>query len=870
MRTVFLFTPNVALTFERLGQLIARRWMLIIPLWIILAVCAVLSPPHWDDVTLDGDLAYLPATSPMLIAEREITAAFPDRKAKSQIVIIASRRDEEPLTDDEWKTIDRLASPFQNAQGIEWLRQAEAAEGASQEALFKRAEATLTEAELLDYDAAEPVWNLAALAKAEDRGEIEVERLKAQAIALDPSLEQATSPTLPADAPDWKLFDVWTRHTPVVGKMLVDPDKRAGLIILHLTNELAATDNIRIVSQIETLVDKWREEIHDSGDDQLQIGITGSAAIGGDMLLAAKESIASTEFYTIALVIVILLVVYRAPLLAMAPLLAIAISFCVATWLVASLTLVDQIPGFGWWNFEVFKTSKIFVVVILFGAGTDFCLFLISRYKEELADCGDPGEAVAKALGGTASAICGSALTTIVGLGMMFFAEFGKFRNSGPAIALCLLVTLAVCLTFAPALLRMLGRKTFWPMSVDSLTQRTNDGRGNFWELIAALVSKRPALLLALTVSLLLVPAWRPIWLRVTTGYAVDVSYDLLNDLPSDRPAKQGANQLAKYFPLGQANPVAVMVRTNAGDFESKEGGAAIAQLTKVLFNADPHVARVYSSENPLGHRPGRISLLTSEVFLKNHIRTREQFLPQTPEMKGKAALFRVVVDENPFSLDAIAAVQHIEEALEAYRANASGNLTDLQIYVSGATAGVRDLRSVTKSDTQRIEVLVVLGVAAVLLIILRRPVVCAYMIASVLLSYYATLGMTEWFFAAMFPDSYQGLDWKAPLFLFVILIAVGQDYNIYLATRVFEEQRKHGAIAGMRVAIRHTGGIISSCGVIMAGTFVAMCFGQLLAIVEIGFSLTVGILVDTFIVRTVMMPCFLTLWTRRSDPPPS
>ncbi|PQO44085.1 MMPL family transporter [Blastopirellula marina] len=861
MRTVFLFAPSFVLIFERLGQLIARRWILIIVIWITVAVCAVLAPPHWDDVTLDGDLAYLPSSSPELVAERQMAAAFPDHKAKSQIVIVASRCDEQPLTDAQWKTIDRLASPFQNAQGIEWLHQAEAATGDEQEKYYERAEAALTEAELLNYDSAAPVWNLATLYKVQG-SETEAEQQTAQAIALDPQLEKETAATLPVDAPDWKLFDVWTRHTPVVGKMLVDPEQNAGLIILHLTNEFAATDNIRIVSQIEALVDKMREEVHASGDDQLKIGVTGSAAIGGDMLLAAKESIASTEFYTIALVILILLIVYRAPLLAMAPLLSIAVSFCVATWLVAALTLVDQIPGFSWWNFEVFKTSKIFIVVILFGAGTDFCLFLISRYKEELVACGDPREAIVKALSGTADAICGSALTTVVGLGMMFFAEFGKFRNSGPAIALCLLVTLAVCLTFAPALLKALGRKTFWPKSIDSLQER-GDKQASFWEFIAAAVSQRPALLLCVTVSFLLIPAWHPIWLRITTGHAVEVSYDLLNDLPDDRPAKQGANQLARFFPLGQANPIMVMAKTEEGDFESKEGNAAIAQLTKVLFNADPKVSKVYSSENPLGNRPGRISVFSSEMLLKNHIRTREQFLPQTPEMKGKAALFRVVVDENPFSLEAIAAIKHVEEALAEYHANASGNWGDVQFYISGTTAGVRDLRSVTKSDSQRIEVLVVLGVGAVLLLILRRPVVCAYMIGSVLLSYYATLGATDWFFSFMFPDTYQGLDWKAPLFLFVILIAVGQDYNIYLATRVFEEQKRLGPTAGLRHAIRHTGGIISSCGVIMAGTFVAMCFGELLAIVEIGFSLTVGILVDTFIVRTIMMPCFLTLWTR-------
>src|SRR5690606_36076318 len=143
-----------------------------------------------------------------------------------------------------------------------------------------------------------------------------------------------------------------------------------------------------------------------------------------------------------------------------------------------------------------------------------------------------------------------------------------------------------------------------------------------------------------------------------------EVSYDLLNDLPDDRPAKQGAKQLAKFFPIGQANPLVVMAKTDSGDFESKDGGKVIEQLTAQIFAGDPRVVKVYSSENPLGNKPGRISLLTSELFLKNHIRTREQFLPQTPQFKGKAALFRVVVDENPFSLAAISSVENVEQTL--------------------------------------------------------------------------------------------------------------------------------------------------------------------------------------------------------------
>jgi RND superfamily putative drug exporter len=528
---------------------------------------------------------------------------------------------------------------------------------------------------------------------------------------------------------------------------------------------------------------------------------------------------------------------------------------------VAALTQLNSVPGFEWWNFKVFTTTRIFVVVILFGAGTDYCLFLIARYKEELDAGKDRATAVADALSGVGDALAASALTTIIGLGTMLFAEFGKFRNSGPAIGLCLLVTLIACITLAPALLRAMGPVVFWPFGVGTSRSQRKNGTvsdespsrfGRHWDAIARAIVTSPGRILVICTALMI-----PFALY---GANVQVTYDFLSELEPDRPSRLGAQMMQQHYPIGETGPVIVLAKTNGGDLDAADGKKALHDLTKAIYV--PGVVAVRSLDEPQGNPPGGWSV--SKAAQQSHPLTRSMYLSKHPD--GDIARFEVVLKHNPFTLESAQVLSQIDDKLAQLKA-ADPYWKSTEFLYAGTTAAIRDLRQVTSRDNLQIQILVVLAVLLVLLVILRRPVVCIYLILSVLFSYYVTLGITERFFQMAYGETFQGLDWKVPLFLFVILVAIGQDYNIYLVTRVFEEQRRHGMFGGLRRAIVRTGGIITSCGVIMAGTFVSMTTGSLRGIVELGFALSLGVLLDTFVVRPVLVPAFLALLFRRYTP---
>ncbi|MDG3003087.1 MMPL family transporter [Paludisphaera mucosa] len=651
-----------------------------------------------------------------------------------------------------------------------------------------------------------------------------------------------------------------THRSPVIGPRLIGKAHDGpGQAVLSI----AALNGTYLSRKTRIAVDKILDYLHEQPPlpEGLTRSVSGSALVGHDMNTAANESIENTTTATIVLVIAILLIVYRSPLLAMVPLVTIAFSVVVSMKAIAALTAIPFL------SFQVINITRVFVVVVLFGAGTDYCLFLIARYREELARGRTREDALREAIEQVGGALVASAGTVIVGLGMLYFSSFAKIRYTGPAIAMSLSIALLAALTLAPMLLRWLGGVIFWPFrpphhtpgadrEAESLQEMPMTG---FWVGVSSLVVRHPVWILTLSLAALLPLA--------VIGARTTSNYSQLADLSPDRPSVVGASVIRRYFAVGELSPTIAVVENPKVDFRTPEGREKVTEVTRRLL-AVPGVAEVRSLSQPTGKTP----MLDSEMNFLQKMADRAlraaadgryvSIKPQDRNAPNHITRFDIVFETDPFSRASLTSLSRVGDTLDAASKPGGPIQGASAVGLAGSTSAVNDLMRVTTGDERRMYFLVTFGVYIILVALLRRPGTCLYLILTVVLGYLASLGITELVFKGMHhgTEPWGGLDWTVGFFLFVILVAVGEDYNILLMARVIEEEAKHGAVEGTRRAVAHTGGIISSCGLIMAGTFGSMLTGSLTSLRELGFSLGLGVLLDTFLVRPILVPAFVVV----------
>jgi putative drug exporter of the RND superfamily len=432
--------------------------------------------------------------------------------------------------------------------------------------------------------------------------------------------------------------------------------------------------------------------------------------------------------------------------------------------------------------------TAFILTVLVFGAGTDYALLLTARYREELRRHADRHQAMAVALGRAAPAIIASAATVILSLLCLLVAELNSTKSLGPVMAIGVAVGLVAMITLLPALLVIFGRWVFWPRR-PTLGSAEPTERG-LWARIGQRMARRPRLVWVVTAVVLGALA-----LGVTQLEANGLqSKDSFRTEPE---AVTGEEVLARHFAAGAGNPVQVI------------GNAEAAAQLQAAMSATPGVTQV----------------------------TR-------PQVRDGLAYVEGTLTSAPDSQAGYDTVDRLRDSVHA--------IAGADAKVGGGSAVNLDIQRATGHDTNLVVPLVLLVVLVILGLLLRAIVAPVLLVATVVLSFGAALGVSALAFDHLF--GFAGSDPAFPLWTFVFLVALGTDYNIFLMTRVHEESGRWGTRRGALIGLAATGGVITSAGIVLAGTFAALGTLPLVFVTEIGFAVAFGVLLDTFVVRSVLV----------------
>ena len=550
--------------------------------------------------------------------------------------------------------------------------------------------------------------------------------------------------------------------------------------------------------ELSTVVTDIRDIVADN--DIEFVSVAGPGGIFADFGEAFGDIDGFLVIVTALVVAIILVLVYRSPVLPVLVLVGAALALGVSAAAVYGLVKADVITLNG--------QSQGILLILVFGASTDYALLVVSRFREELHHSQDRYDAIHKALRGAVAPIVASAVTVILGVLCLLFSDLNSNRGLGPVAAIGIGSSLLVQLTYLPAVLALLGRGAFWPRK-----PRKDDatpGMHGIWSKVADLVRTHPRRVWIATSLLLLIAALFVLQLRVGGASQTDI---FLSDVDS----VAGQEALGRHFPDGAGSPAVII-----GPEDDLDDLVAAAESVDAVDSV------AVTTEPPPGAPSGA---------------------PGPPD--GEPKVVDGLVEINAV-LGVTADGEVGYQAIRELRA-VVGDVGDGSALVGGFTAINLDTQDTAERDLYLIIPIVLLVVFMVLALLLRAIVAPLLLIATVVLSYLATLGIAEVVFAHIF--GWPPADPAVPLFGFVFLVALGIDYNIFLMTRVREESLKLRTRPGILAGLRVTGGVITSAGIVLAATFAALGVIPILFLAQIAFVVAFGVLLDTTVVRSLLVP---------------
>jgi RND superfamily putative drug exporter len=513
----------------------------------------------------------------------------------------------------------------------------------------------------------------------------------------------------------------------------------------------------------------------------LDVKIAGPAALGADQAKAFAGIDGVLLLSALGVVVVLLLLTYRSPVLWLIPL------FCGAASVAAAQGFVYVLAkGFG---LTVNGQSAAILSILTLGAGIDYALLLVARYREELRHYADRHEAMAHALHRAGPAIIASGATVIVGLLCLMFAQMNSTSSLGPVTAAGILVALIMMMILLPALLVIFGRWVFWPFIPHFGDPERNES--GIWGGVGRRIAKKPRFVWIVT-AMILGAFSLGIFQLDANGLTNEDSFT------KNQPSITADKELAKHYDGGAGSPVAVVTDPEHADAVK----AAFASVQGI----DP-----------------------TSIDVK--------------EGKGIAYLEGTLTSP-PDSTKAFDTVDRVRDAVH--------KVPGADALVGGNSAINKDVQEASSADNKLIIPIVLVAVFIILALLLRALAAPLILLVTVVLSFGAALGIGALVFRHVF--DFAGADSSFPLFAFVFLVALGIDYNIFLMTRVREEALRMGTRRGALIGLGATGGVITSAGLVLAGTFAALGSIPIVFLAELGFTVAVGVLLDTIIVRSVLV----------------
>ena len=549
---------------------------------------------------------------------------------------------------------------------------------------------------------------------------------------------------------------------------------------------------------LPALIEALREDVKEVAEaNGYTHYVTGPGGLLGD-LFSAFGSIDSTLLLTtLTVVAIILIVVYRSPILWIIPLLSALFALTMAGGIVYLLAKNDII--------DVDGQSQGILSVLVIGAATDYALLLRARYREELHLHSNRFDAMRAAYKGVWEPILASGSTVAISLLVLLFSQLTNTAGLGPIGAIGIVCSMFTILTLLPAFLLVFGRWIFWPRR--PLFDGDDHVMAGAWSKVANKIERSPRKAWAITGVVLIAFALTSTTLKADGLGTVDT-------FTGNPESVVGQKLLTKHFPGGQGDPTQVVVSAEK-----------IAAVTAAVKGA-PGVTDVYPTLDGIPV-PG-------------------QPLPPVKIVNGKAIL-NLTLDKAPDSVEAGNEVPEIRRLAKA---------ADATALVGGTSAVYFDVRTANNRDNRTIIPIILFVITLILGLLLRSILSAILLLGTVVLSFFATLGVCALVFNNVF--GFEGADNSFPLFVFIFLVALGIDYNIFLMTRVREESIKIGTRAGVTKGVTVTGSVITSAGIVLAATFAVLGALPLVPLAQLGFAVAFGVLLDTIIVRSVLVPALV------------